>query len=148
MCIRDRTDSGNFELNDSNFSFKPLLDRHTLDLIVQLANEVSLFKEVLNADNVANRYASDTLQTVTSRNNTKLVLLLDKLASHDVISYNWQSVIAKKRLIISSSGKKCLNQHDMSSTLNRIKDISPNITEKQLLAVIDKYIDLIKNREV
>ena len=144
----DRTDSGNFELNDSNFSFKPLLDRHTLDLIVQLANEVSLFKEVLNADNVANRYASDTLQTVTSRNNTKLVLLLDKLASHDVISYNWQSVIAKKRLIISSSGKKCLNQHDMSSTLNRIKDISPNITEKQLLAVIDKYIVLIKNREV
>ena len=85
---------------------------------------------------------------VTSNNNTKLVLLLDKLASHDVITYNWQSVIAKKRLIISSSGKKHLNQHDMSSTLNRIKDTAPNIAEKQFLAIIDKYITLIKNREV
>lgn len=49
----------------------------------------------MNADNVAICYAADTLQTVTSRNNSKLVLLLDKLASHDVITYNWQSVIAK-----------------------------------------------------
>ena len=144
----DRTSSENSELSDSNFPIEPLLDRHTLDLIVQLANEVCLFKEVLDADNVASRYAEDTLQAVTSRNNTKLVLLLDKLASHDVITYNWQSVIAKKQLIVSSSGKKCLSQHDMSSTLNRIKDTPPNIAEKQFLAVIDKYIALIKNREM
>ena len=124
------------------------LDRHTLDLIVQLANEVCLFKEVLNADNVITRYAADTLQTVTSVNNTKLVLLLDKLATHNVITNNWQSVIAKKRLVISSSGKKHLNQHDMSSTLNRIKDTPPNVAEKKFLALIDKYITLIKNREM
>jgi hypothetical protein len=115
---------------------------------VQLANEVCLFKEVLDADNVAICYAADTLQTVTSRNNSKLVLLLDKLASHDVITYNWQSVIAQKHLVISSSGKKLLTQHDMSSTLNRIKDTTPNAIDKQFLAIIDKYITLIKNREV
>lgn len=132
----------------SNNTIESVLDKYTIDLIVQLANEVCLFKEVLNADNVVTRYATDTLQTVTSNNNTKLVLLLDKLASHDVITYNWQSVIAKKRLVISSSGKKHLNQHDMSSTLNRIKDTAPNIAEKQFLAIIDKYITLIKNREV
>ena len=131
-----------------NANIKPLLDRHTLDLIVQLANEVCLFKEVLDADNVAICYAADTLQTVTSRNNSKLVLLLDKLASHNVITYNWQSVIAQKRLVISSSGKKLLTQHDMSSTLNRIKDTTPNAIDKQFLAIIDKYITLIKNKEV
>ena len=141
-------DSGNAMQNGQESNIRLPLDRYTLDLIVQLANEVCLFKEVLNADNVVTRYATDTLQTVTSNNNTKLVLLLDKLASHDVITYNWQSVIAKKRLVISSSGKKHLNQHDMSSTLNRIKDTAPNIAEKQFLAIIDKYITLIKNREV
>lgn len=144
----DNSSPGNPIQTNQNTNIKPLLDRHTLDLIVQLANEVCLFKEVLDADNVAICYAADTLQTVTSRNNSKLVLLLDKLASHDVITYNWQSVIAQKHLVISSSRKKLLTQHDMSSTLNRIKDTTPNAIDKQFLAIIDKYITLIKNKEV
>lgn len=36
----------------------------------------------------------------------------------------------------------------MSSTLNRIKDTTPNAIDKQFLAIIDKYITLIKNKEV
>lgn len=36
----------------------------------------------------------------------------------------------------------------MSSTLNRIKDTPPNVAEKKFLALIDKYITLIKNREM
>lgn len=126
----------------------PLLDRDTIDLIVRLANEVILFKEKLDADDVATRYETDTLQPVVSNNNTRLVLLLDKLASHGIISYNWQSVIAKKKLIISSSGKKYLDQHDLSSTLNRIKDMQPGTSEKRLLTVIDGYVKRIKNKEI
>ena len=127
---------------------KSALNRDTIDLIVQLVNEVNLFREKLNADDVATRYETDTLQTVVSNNNTRLVLLLDKLASHDIIPYNWQSVIAKKKLIISSSGKKYLDQHDLSSTLNRIKDMQPSVSEKRLLTVIDGYIKRIKNKEI
>lgn len=131
-----------------SFIFKPALDRTTIDLIVQLFNEVNLFKEKLNADDVIARYETDTLQAVTSNNNTRLALLFDKLASHGIIPYHWQSFIAKRRLIISSSGRKYLDQHDLSSTLNRIKDMQPGISEKSLLAVIDKYVKLIKNKEV
>ena len=131
-----------------SFIFKPALDRDTIDLIVQLANEVNLFKEKLNADDVFARYETDTLQTVSSNNNTRLALSLDKLASHGIIPYHWQSFIAKRRLIISSSGRKYLDQHDLSSTLNRIKDIQPGISEKSLLAVIDRYVEQIKNKEV
>jgi len=79
----DNSSPGNHIQTIQNTNIKPLLDRYTLDLIVQLANEVCLFKEVLDVDNVAICYAADRLQTVTSRNNSKLVLLLDKLASHD-----------------------------------------------------------------
>lgn len=132
----------------SSFIFKPSLDRATIDLIVQLVNEVNLFKEKLNADDVFAHYETDTLQAVTSNNNTRLALAFDKLASHGIIPYHWQSFIAKRRLIISSSGRKYLDQHDLSSTLNRIKDMQPGISEKKLLAVIDRYVKLIKNKDV
>lgn len=123
-------------------------DKYTIDLIVQLANEVGLFKEKLDADDVAARYATDTLRTMTSRNNTRLVVLLDKLASSGIIPYHWQAVIAKKKLVVSSSGRKYLDQHDMSSTLNRSKETPPSISEKHFLAIIDKYIRKIKSKEV
>ncbi|MBU3809936.1 MAG: hypothetical protein H9802_16275 [Candidatus Phocaeicola faecipullorum] len=127
---------------------KPLLDRHTIDLIVQLANEVNLFKEQMNADDVASRYMAGTLQPVTSRNNTRLVILLDKLAMYEIIPYNWQAIISKRKLIISSSGRKFLNQHDLSSTLNRVKDTQPGLSEKKFMSVIDGYIERIKSRKV
>ena len=127
--------------------FTPTLGRNTIDLIVQLANEVGLFKEKLDADDVAARYATDTLRTMTSRNNTRLVVLLDKLASSGIIPYHWQAVIAKKKLVVSSSGRKYLDQHDMSSTLNRSKETPPSISEKHFLAIIDKYIRKIKSKD-
>lgn len=125
-----------------------ILDSNTLGLIVRLANEANLFKEELQPEDVISRFASNTLQPVTSVNNTRLVLLLDRLASNGIISYTWQSVIAKKMLVISSSGKKYLDQHDMSSTLNRIKDTSPGVQEKMFFAIIDKYIARIKSKEM
>nr|WP_304470660.1 hypothetical protein [uncultured Muribaculum sp.] len=125
-----------------------ILDSNTLGLIVRLANEANLFKEELQPEDVISRFASNTLQPVTSVNNTRLVLLLDRLASNGIISYTWQSVIAKKMLVISSSGKKYLDQHDMSSTLNRIKDTSPGVQEKMFFAMIDKYIARIKSKEM
>lgn len=134
-------------MTSSGGNANPLLDKHTIDLIVQLANEVNLFKEQLNAEDVATRYATGTLQAVTSRNNTKLVLLLDKLATHGIIPFSWQAFISKGKLVISSSGRKHLNQHDLSSTLNRAKDTLPGIAEKKFLSIIDSYIERIKNRK-
>lgn len=132
----------------SNNTIESILDSDTIGLIVQLANEVNLFKERLQPDEIATRYAENTLQPVTSANNTRFVLLLDRLASNGIISYNWQSVIAKKMLVVSSSGKKYLDQHDMSSTLNRIRDMSPGVQEKKFLATIDMYILRIKGKEM
>lgn len=129
-------------------SYEPLIDKDTIGLIVQLVNEVGLFIEQLDVNDVITRYEKAMLNPVTSKNNTRLVLLLDKLAMHDIIPYDWQSVIAKKQLVRSSSGKKFLNQHDLSSTLNRIKDIQPSISEKKFFATIDRYIKLIKDKEI
>ena len=86
-------------------------------------------------------YSPDTLFGTVS-------VLLDKLASSGIIPYHWQAVIAKKKLVVSSSGRKYLDQHDMSSTLNRSKETPPSISEKHFLAIIDKYIRKIKSKEV
>lgn len=148
-CPNQITKNGHQSESDiSTEAYEPLIDRDTIGLIVQLVNEVNLFTEKLDKKDVVTRYEKDILSPVTSRNNTRLVLLLDKLATHDIIPYDWQSVIAKKRLIKSSSGKKFLNQHDLSSTLNRIKDILPGISEKKLIATIDRYIEQIKGKEI
>lgn len=141
-------DSCQSKLDTSPVPYKPLIDNDTIGLIAQLVNEVNLFTEKLDIEDVITRYEKNILNPVTSRNNTRLVLLLDKLSIHGIIPYNWQSVIAKKRLIRSSSGRKFLNQHDFSSTLNRIKDTHPGVYEKRFIETIDRYINQIKGKEI
>lgn len=115
---------------------------------MQLANEVNLFKEVLNADSIARDFENDEMQPLVSQNNARLVLVLDRLAANNIIPYNWQSLIERKRLLVSSTGKKFLNKHDLASTLNRIKDMPLSYENNALISVVDRYIRLIKDREI
>ena len=132
----------------SSVPYEPLIDSETIGLIAQLVNEVNLFTEKLDIEDVIARYKKGILSPVTSKNNARLVLLLDQLSIHGVIPYDWQSIIAKKRLIRSSSGRKFLNQHDLSSTLNRIKDTQPGVYEKRFIKTIDRYINQIKGKKI
>ena len=125
-----------------------MIDKESISLIVQLANEVNLFKEVLNADSIARDFENDEMQPLVSQNNARLVLVLDRLAANNIIPYNWQSLIERKRLLVSSTGKKFLNKHDLASTLNRIKDMPLSYENNALISVVDRYIRLIKDREI
>lgn len=124
-----------------------LYDNNILDLIVRLANEVNLFTEILDIGEITRRYTHKDLKPVVSSNNTRLVLVLDRLASHNIIPYNWQSLIERKKLILSSSGNKYLDKHDMASTLNRIKDMPLSPQNRRLLSIADQYIQQIKDRQ-
>lgn len=124
-----------------------LYDDHTIDLIVRLANEVSLFTEVLDVNETIRRYKRRELRTVTSSNNSRLTLVFDRLSFHNIIPYNWQSLIERERYILSSTGNKYLNKHDLASTLHRIKDMPLSPQNKKVLSVVDGYVRLIKDRE-
>ena len=133
---------------ESNSETNIVIDKKAISLIVRLANEVNLFKEVLNADEITRGFETDDMKPLVSQNNARLVLVLDRLAANNIIPYNWQSLIERKRLLVSSTGKKFLNKHDLASTLNRIKDMPLSYENNALVSVVDKYIRLIKNREI
>lgn len=136
------------ELAEQNTGTDILFDRKTISLIVQLANEVNLSKEVLNANEIIQAYERHEMKPIVSANNARLVLVLDKLAAHNVIPYNWQSLIERKQTVLSSSGKKFLNRHDLASTLNRIKEMPLSLENAAILSIVDNYVKLIKNNQI
>lgn len=132
--------------NSQDCNIISLTDNNTLDLIVRLANEVNLFTEVLNVGEIIRKYQNNDFIPIISSNNTRLVLVLDRLAYHNIIPYNWQSLIERKKLILSSSLTKFLDKHNMASTLNRVKDMPLSPQYKRLLSIVDQYIQQIKDR--
>lgn len=136
------------ELAEPNANTNILLDRETINLIVRLANEVNLSKEVLDVEETAQAYERYEMKPIVSANNARLVLVLDRLAAHNVIPYNWQTQIERKRIVLSSSGKKFLNRHDLASTLNRIKELPLSSENNTLLSIVDNYVRLIKNSQI
>ena len=134
--------------SEQNSGTNILLDRKTINLIVRLANEVNLSKEVLDPEEIALAYEKHEMKPIVSTNNARLVLVLDKLAAHNVIPYNWQSLIERKRTVLSSSGKKFLNRHDLASTLNRIKEMPLSPENATILSIVDNYIKLIKDNQI
>lgn len=142
------TDMSCQESAEPNSNNNLLIDKETISLIVQLANEVNLFKEVLNAESVSHDYEKNELKPITSSNNTRLVLVLDRLAANNIIPYNWQTQIERKHLVLSSTGKKYLNRHDLSSVLNRIKEMPLSSEHTAVISVVDRFIKSIKDREI
>ena len=136
------------ESTDSNPQIDIIIDKEAISLIVRLANEVNLFKDVLNVDAITHDFETNDIKPLTSQNNARLVLVLDRLAVNNIIPYNWQSLIERKRLLVSSTGKKFLNKHDLASTLNRVKDMPLSYENNAIISVVDKYIKLIKDREI
>lgn len=124
------------------------LDKESIAVIVELLNELNLFYEHLDKDEVWIQYKEDRLSTVTCRHNTHLVLVLDRLASNKIIPPNWQSIISAKRLIFSSRQKKYLDQHNMSSPLSRARTENPSYASSVLLATVDKYVKIIKEKKI
>lgn len=136
------------QTTNQNYTISQKLDKESIVVIVELLNELNLFYEHLDADEVWIQYKEDRLSTVTCRHNTHLVLVLDRLASNNIIPPNWQSIISAKRLIFGSRQRKYLDQHNMSSPLSRARTENPSYASSVLLATVDNYIRIIKEKKV
>lgn len=89
----------------------------TIDLITRCANEVELFKEVVDAEDIAALFACCLEHPLTARNIRQLTLFFHYLAEHDLIVGTWQKVIDTNRLIVCPNGKSVLTGRTMSSSL-------------------------------
>ena len=132
----------NVELNDLANNI-PNQEDLVSELIVVVANEINLFKEHLNHTDAMTLLGHEKIRNLTATNNSRLVLFFDKLSSMNLINETWQVDIARRQLIISSSGKKFLTQHDLSASLYRIKERKTMKKEVDIINLIDTlYLQL------
>lgn len=113
-------------------------DDHTADLILHIVGEVKLFAEALKHPDAVALLGGEVSRPLHSCNNTLIALFFDKLASCGLVSNTWQAEVARKQLIISSTGKKYLTQHDLSSSLNRLRMRELTMTERRLVRLIER----------
>lgn len=125
-----------------------LLDRETVNLIARLANEVNLSKGTLDVEETVRAYERHEIRPIVSACNARLALVLDRLAAHNIIPYNWQTLIERAQVVISSTGRRFLTGHDLASALNRKKDPLISSDNSAVLSVVDSYIKLIKDSQV
>ena len=137
--------------NEEQVSIEFKFDRKELvnELIVVVANEIELFKEHLNEADARAFLGHEKVRTLTATNNSRLVLFFDKLSSMNLINGVWQVDIARRKLVYSSSGKKFLTQHDLSSSLYRLKERKPSKQEISLLNLIElRYLQLKERKSI
>ena len=124
----------------------PVTQKH-IELIAHIANKVNLFKEQIDESDAKALMGEMKIRSLSSSNNTRVVLFFDRLASHGILVNTWQVDLAKRQMVRSSSGCKYLEQHDYSSTLYRLKERPPSPKERELLSLIDKIIEKSKEEK-
>lgn len=120
------------------------VSQQVVEYIMEINQEFKLFKEELTAQDIIALLGGDIHRPLTSNNNSLLAYFFDQLASIGLIYANWQVHYARNRLILSSSGRRSLNQHDFSASLYRMKEHSQSMKEKALSAFIDKLNQILK----
>lgn len=123
-------------------------DELIAELIVSVSNEIKLFQEHINLADAFSLLGHEKYRSLKATNNSRLVLFFDRLLSLNLVSETWQVDIARRELIISSSGKKYLTQHDLSSTLYRLNERKPLMKKEiEILELIDKRFNQLKENK-
>lgn len=111
-----------------------------IELLTRCINEVQMFSEVISEKTLNDIFTCNLSKPLKTRNNRLLVYFFSALDDRSLITRNWQLVIDKNRLFLSSRKGTPLTQTDLSSANLEIKGISPKGSE-----IIDKYLKELKN---
>ncbi len=125
---------------DDENPFESILTDEQIALLVECINEVKLFNASVSIDDFKAILACKPNAILKSKNNRYLAYFFSGLFYRDWITPNWQSVIANNQLFISSQKDSYLNQSDLSSATNNVKEIEI----KGKYATIDRYLKQAK----
>ena len=117
----------------SNFTSKEIA------ILTNCVNEARVFTTSVTTTILKNFFACKLDGVLKSNNNRLLAYLMMKLSAYDYITYEWQSVIAKKQLVFGKTKNKSLTRTDLSTANDNVKYIEPKGHE-----IIDKYIKELK----
>lgn len=122
--------------------FESILNGGQIELIAECMNEVKMFNAPVTSDDLKAILSCKPKVIFRSNNNRYLAFLFSELSYRDLITPNWQSVIANHKLFLSKDKNrdKYLNQGDLATATNYVKDID----HVKGYAIIDKYIKQLK----
>ena len=122
--------------------FESILNGGQIELIAECMNEVKMFNAPVTSDDLKAILSCKPKVIFRSNNNRYLAFLFSELSYRDLITPNWQSVIANHKLFLSKDKNrdKYLNQGDLATATNYVKDID----HVKGYAIIVKYIKQLK----
>lgn len=110
-----------------------------IELLTECMNKVRMFSETISSNTLKEVFSCTLSQPLKTRNNRLLVYFFSALDDRSLITRNWQSVIDKNRLFLSSGKGNPLAQTDLSSANTEIKITPPKDSE-----IIDNYLKELK----
>lgn len=125
---------------DNENPFESVLNDEQMTLLVECINEVKLFNASVSIDDFKAILACKPNAILKSKNNRYLAYFFSGLYYRDLITPNWQSVIANNQLFISSQKDSYLNQSDLSTATNNVKEIEV----RGKYAIIERYLKQVK----
>ncbi|SCD21683.1 hypothetical protein PSM36_2889 [Proteiniphilum saccharofermentans] len=120
-------------------TFEHQLNPAQIELLAECLNDVRMFPENITSQTLENIFACNLSQPLKARNNRLLAYFFSALDDRSLITRNWQSVIDKNSLFLSSGKSRPLKQSDLSTANSEIK-ITPPIGSE----TIDKYLKQLK----
>ncbi len=124
--------------------FQCYFDSTQLSLIARHANEVHLFSADVSEEDMRNLFSCQACKRLKARSNRQVAFFFDMLCSKDLICKQWQSVIAKHKLILSSSTDKPLTTTKLSSATSDAKGANSSVYEC-IRKIVQEIADCGKN---
>lgn len=125
---------------DKRPNFKCELSETQTAAIASIANDLNIFRQEVSGEDMANLFSPSPHIRLCSANNRKLAVLFDTLAEDNMISRDWQKVIATSG-IIKSSANAPLTQSKLSSALSEAradKSAAFNTIRKRVHEIAEK----------
>lgn len=126
-CYNDLTDHKSTSASERNFQcyFTSL----QLDLLTQYVNDLHLFSSDVTNEEIRQLFSGKLCRPLKSTNNRMVAFFFDALCGQSLICKQWQGVISRNNLILSSADGRPLSNTKISSALNMAKQDDRSIYE-------------------
>lgn len=122
--------------------FESVLTDEQIAYLADCINDVKMFNTSVTPEELKAIFACKPKTILRSNNNRLIAFFFSGLSDRNLITPNWQSVIGNYQLFLSKdkNREKYINQSDLSSATNQIRDIG---TEGKY-TIIDNYLKQVK----
>lgn len=110
--------SSNTHTNCVPLSFGCSFTRNQLEGIANCANRYALFCSEVTADDIDALFGCHSGFHLWVNNIRRVAILFDALYGRNLIRWNWQTVLAKRKLLLKKDGSKFLNTSNLSTAVS------------------------------